>query len=58
MFKPFYKKKDEIKIHTTKYLQSIDEIFADTTILENIEIDTCEIDESILHIRKRWWSCF
>jgi hypothetical protein len=57
MFKPFYKNKGDIKTRTTKYLQSIDAIFADTKIMEHTELEE-EIQESTtVIIKKKWWKC-
>jgi hypothetical protein len=60
MFKSYYKKKKEdIKNKTEKYLNSIDAIFADTKIVDHIELDE-DITSTSTIIKepfKKWWKC-
>ncbi len=60
MFKSYYKKKKEdIKNKTEKYLNSIDAIFADTKIVDHVELDE-DITSTSTIIKepfKKWWKC-
>ena len=60
MFKSFYKKqKEDLKNKTSKYLKSIDDIFADTKIVEHVELEDDIISNSVIveQIQKKWWKC-
>jgi len=60
MFKSYYKKKKEdIKNKTENYLSSIDAIFADTKIVDHIELDDDIMTTStiIKEPYKKWWKC-
>ena len=60
MFKSYYKKKKEdIKNKTENYLSSIDAIFADTKIVDHIELDEDIMSTStiIKEPFKKWWKC-
>ena len=58
MFKSFYIKKNNIQQTNSKYLQSIDAIFADTKIIEHDELKE-DITSStiIIQNKKKWWKC-
>jgi|SaaInlStandDraft_2_1057019.scaffolds.fasta_scaffold1395978_1 hypothetical protein len=58
MFKSYYtKKKEDIKNKTENYLSSIDAIFADTKIVDHIELDEDIMSTStiIKEPFKKWW---
>tara|TARA_Y100001958_G_C21186351_1_gene515342 strand:+ start:555 stop:740 length:186 start_codon:yes stop_codon:yes gene_type:complete len=60
MFKSFYiKKKEDVKNKTSKYLKSIDAIFADTKIVDHVELEDEIISNSVIveNIQKKWWKC-
>jgi len=60
MFKSFYtKQKEDIKNKTSKYLKSIDAIFADTKIVDHIELDEDNMSTSTIvkEPLKKWWKC-
>jgi len=60
MFKSFYtKQKEDIKNKTENYLSSIDAIFADTKIVDHIELDEDIMSTStiIKEPFKKWWKC-
>ena len=59
MFKSYYKKKKEdMKNKTEKYLSSIDAIFADTKIVDHIELDDDIMTTStIVKEPTKWWKC-
>ena len=60
MFKSFYtKQKEDIKNKTENYLSSIDAIFADTKIVDHIELDEDNMSTSTIvkEPPRKWWKC-